>query len=376
MPPSLKHTALYGLHRELGARMVPFAGYELPVQYRGIREEHLHTRRHASLFDISHMGRFILMGKNAARALERLVPCRLEDLLPGRQRYTTFLNTHGGIIDDLIVTVDGEALVLVVNAARKDRDREFIEASIGDDIEIRESAEHSLIALQGPDAAAILGRLNNDCTELGFMQAKTVDILGIPCHVSRSGYTGEAGFEIAVPSTHVEFIARRLLDDERTRTAGLGARDTLRLEAGLCLYGHELNEDISPVEAGLKWIISEERLATDAGFFGSDVIQRQLSEGTHRQRVGLLVEGRAPVREDTVLVNMDGETVGRVTSGTYSPTLERPIAMACINSEYTRAGTRLHAIIRNRQHPVTVTKLPFVSRRYYHGPADPDHCIN
>ncbi len=362
---TLKKTILHPLHGELGGRLVAFAGYELPVQFRGIREEHLHTRAHASLFDISHMGQIMLRGARAAESLERLVPSRLTDLRAGQQRYTVLLNEAAGIIDDLIVTrLDDDTLFLIVNAACRQKDLACLRAHLGGKIIIEELPEQALIALQGPAAAATLAGLGIETDDLAFMQAKRVTFQKARCLFSRSGYTGEDGFEISIPNEHATVLFRDLLAQPHVQPAGLGARDTLRLEAGLCLYGHELSEEITPVTAGLNWILDRERLQTAQSCTGGDVILRQLNEGTPRQRVGILVEGKVPVREGTELLDQDDNIVGRVTSGSYSPCLEKPVAMAYVNADLCHPGTGLNARVRQRLHPVQVARLPFVPHRY------------
>lgn len=362
---SLKKTKLNSLHTGLGARLVPFAGYELPVQYTGIRDEHLHTRSHASLFDISHMGQFLLTGQNVAKALEKLVPNRMANLAPGRQRYTVLLNEQGGVIDDLMISNFGDAFYLVVNGACKTKDWEHLTHHLDDSLDLKECTDRSLIALQGPAAAEVMTTLGFDSSDLYFLQTTQAKLCGVNCFISRSGYSGEDGFEISAPSDQVELIARKLLEQETVLPAGLGARDTLRLEAGLCLYGHELTEAISPVDAGLNWLISEDRLDDQNAYLGRDVIQRQLTSPRSQKRVGIIGEGKAPFREGTNILNAENELIGQVCSGTFSPTREKPIGMAYIDRVYTEQGTSLLVEVRNKRHPVTVTGLPFVPHRYF-----------
>ncbi len=368
----LKSTPLRALHEELGARMVPFAGYAMPVQYRtGIIAEHLHTRSAAGLFDVSHMGQITIRarhkGEDPARVLERLVPSRLVTLAPGRMRYTVLLNDDGGIIDDLIVTrtdaPDG-ALFAVVNAARKEVDLAHLEQRIGADVAITRHDERALIALQGPRAEEALATLAPDAAALAFMQWGRFTWEGEEIWISRSGYTGEDGFEISVPAGAAERLARALLAHEAVAPAGLGARDSLRLEAGLCLYGHDIDETTDPVEADLAFTIAKARREA-ADFPGAARILKALAEGPARRRVGLVPAGRAIAREGTEIRTADGGgTVGRVTSGCYSPCLKRPIAMGYVARGHDEPGTALSVVIRGRVEPAEVVALPFVPHRY------------
>ncbi len=368
----LKSTPLRALHEELGARMVPFAGYAMPVQYRaGIIAEHLHTRRAAGLFDVSHMGQITIRartpGEDPARALERLVPSRLVTLAPGRMRYTVLLNDAGGIIDDLIVTrtdaADGE-LFAVVNAARKEVDLGHLEERIGADVAIARHEDRALLALQGPRAEEALAALVPDAAALAFMQWGRFAWEGEELWISRSGYTGEDGFEISVPAAAAEPLARALLAHEAVEAAGLGARDSLRLEAGLCLYGHDIDETTDPVEADLAFTIAKARREA-ADFPGAGRILKALAEGPARRRVGLKLQGRAIAREGAEIRTADGAgTVGRVTSGCYSPCLERPIAMGYVARGHDAPGTALSVVIRGRTEPAEVVALPFVPHRY------------
>ena len=368
----LKSTPLRALHEELGARMVPFAGYAMPVQYpAGIIAEHTHTRRAASLFDVSHMGQITLRprrdGADPAAALERLVPSRLVSLAPGRMRYTVLLNEAGGIIDDLIVTrtdaPDG-TLFAVVNAARKDVDLAHLEAQIGAEVAIARHDDRALLALQGPRAEEALTSLVPGADALAFMQWGRFAWEGSELWISRSGYTGEAGFEISVPADAAERLARALLAHEAVAPAGLGARDSLRLEAGLCLYGHDIDETTDPVEADLVFTIARARREA-ADFPGARRILEALERGPARRRVGLLLAGRAIAREGAeIRTTADGEAVGRVTSGCYSPTIGRPIAMGYVPHGQDRPGSRLVVMVRGRPQEAEVVPLPFVPHRY------------
>ena len=376
----LKQTPLNALHHELGARMVPFAGYEMPVQYRdGIIKEHRHTRNAAGLFDVSHMGQVRLSGASggasgggagAAAALERLVPVDVIGLAEGRQRYALFTDDRGGILDDLMVTNAGDHLFLVVNGACKERDLAHLRQHLSADCTIEPLPEQALLALQGPQAAAVLARLAPGLAELVFMTAARVEIAGADCFVSRSGYTGEDGFEISVPAARAEALARRLLAEPEVAPIGLGARDSLRLEAGLCLYGHDIDTRTTPVEAGLTWALSKARRrdgARPGGYPGAEAVMAQLENGVARRRVGIRPEGRAPLREGVELIDRDGKTLGRITSGGFGPTLGAPVAMGYVETARAQPGTRFGALLRGKVQPVEVAKLPFVPQRYYRG---------
>jgi aminomethyltransferase len=349
--------------------MVPFAGYLMPVQYpTGIIKEHQHTRAAAGLFDVSHMGQILLRGDGAAAALETLVPVDIQDLAPGRQRYALFTNDDGGILDDLIVTNAGDHLYLVVNAACKEQDLAHLREHLSCTIEPH--FERAVLALQGPQAAAALASLAPESGELVFMTAREMDVAGVSCFVSRSGYSGEDGFEISMPADAAEAVARKLLADERVMPVGLGARDSLRLEAGLCLYGHDMDTTTSPVEASLRWALSKARRpggAREGGYPGSERIARELEQGVNRRRVGLQPEGRAPVREGAELVDGSGRQVGVVTSGGFGPSVSRPVAMGYVDAKLAALGTGLNAMVRGKPLPVAVAKLPFVEQRYYRG---------
>jgi len=356
--------------------MVAFAGYAMPVQYDltgvlaercrgGVMAEHLHCRSQAALFDVSHMGQAMLTGATAAAALERLVPGDIVGLKPGRQRYTLFTNEAGGILDDLMVAnLGGEKLFLVVNASRKDDDFAHIAGNLPASLRLAVTADRALLALQGPMAAAVLARLAPDAAKLPFMGVAAIDVGGIPCLVSRSGYTGEDGFEISLPADRAETLADMLLAAQEVAPAGLGARDSLRLEAGLCLYGNDIDELTSPVEAGLTWVIGKRRReAWD--FPGAAVIRDQLETGTvSRLRVGIRPDGRAPARALADIVADDGTEAGVVTSGGFSPTLNAPIAMGYVRRDLAATGMHLSVVVRGKPLPATVAPLPFVPHRY------------
>jgi aminomethyltransferase len=371
---SLQRTPLYELHVAQGARMVAFAGYEMPVQYPlGILKEHLHTRGRAGLFDVSHMGQAFLVGPDhstTAAALETLVPADIIGLRPGQQRYTQLLNDGGGIIDDLMVTrsaapEDEGSLMLVVNAARKAVDFAHIAERLPNGIRLQPAPERALLALQGPQAAQVLAKLAGVATRLRFMTAAPDKVGGIDCHISRSGYTGEDGFEISLAAEKAEPLARLLLAQDGVQPIGLGARDSLRLEAGLCLYGHDIDEATSPVEAGLAWSIQKRR-RTEGGFPGSARIVRELSEGPARRRVGLKPDGRAPAREGTEIVASSGERIGTVTSGGFGPSVNAPIAMGYVEARCVEPGTRVNLMVRGKTLSAGVVSLPFVPHRYRH----------
>jgi len=364
----LKSTPLTSLHRALGAKLVPFAGYEMPVQFAdGILKEHLHTRAAAGLFDVSHMGQVALHGDAAAAALEKLVPGELQALKPGRMRYTMLLNDAGGILDDLMVTRTGDGLFVVVNAACKENDIAVIEDGMPGSVAVEPLPDRALLALQGPKAAAVLQALTaTDLAAHRFMASAPMKVAGIDCMVSRSGYTGEDGFEISVAAADAEALAQRLLGDATVRPIGLGARDSLRLEAGLCLYGHDIDTKTTPVEAGLAWSIGKRR-REEGGFPGDAVIQRQLRDGTARRRVGIRPDGRAPVREGAVLLNGADSEIGAVTSGGFGPSVGAPIAMGYVDTADAASGTPVNAMVRGKPLAAHVADMPFVEHRYYRG---------
>ena len=361
----LKRTALHGLHRALGAKMVPFAGYDMPVQFPdGIIAEHQHTRAEASLFDVSHMGQVRLTGAAAANALERLVPGDLRALQPSEMRYTLFTNDVGGILDDLIVTNAGDHLFVVVNAACKDADIAHLRAKLPPDVDIEPLTDRALLAVQGPSAAAVMARLAPASADMRFMTAAAMDVAGARCFVTRSGYTGEDGFEISVSDQQAETLAKRLLDEPEVRAAGLGARDTLRLEAGLCLYGHDIDGTTTPIEAGLAWTIGKRR-RQEGGFPGAEIILAQLREGPPRKRVGLQPEGRAPARAHTEIHDTCACRIGEVTSGGFGPTVGGPIAMGYVRTEFATPGTMVNLMVRGTARPAQVAPLPFLPPRYF-----------
>ncbi|MEZ5593262.1 MAG: glycine cleavage system aminomethyltransferase GcvT [Gammaproteobacteria bacterium] len=368
---ALAQTPLHALHLELGGKMVPFAGYAMPVQYpAGILKEHNHTRAAAGLFDVSHMGQLRLHGAAAAAALEQLVPVDLLGLKAGRQRYALFTNAQGGILDDLMVTNAGDHLFVVVNAACKAQDTAHLRQHLSTECEIEELNDRALLALQGPQAGAVLARLAPASQTMVFMSAQTLQIAGSECFVTRSGYTGEDGFEISVPAADAEQVARTLLAQPEVQPIGLGARDSLRLEAGLCLYGHDIDTGTTPVEANLNWAIQKVRRTGGAragGFPGADIILQQLAEGTARKRVGLLPQGRAPVREGAQLTTNDGRVIGHVTSGGFGPSVGGPIAMGYVESAFAAPDTEIQALVRGKPLAARVTRLPFVEQRYYRG---------
>ena len=369
----LAHTPLHALHLALGARMVAFAGYAMPVQYpAGILAEHNHTRHQAGLFDVSHMGQAFLLGGRhevTALALEAFCPADILGLEPGRQRYSQLLSADGTILDDFMVTrpvdpAEDGALMLIVNAATKAADFAHIEAALPATIRLLRADHRALLALQGPLAAEILSRHCPESGGLAFMQAATAKFDGLACHISRSGYTGEDGFEISIRADRVERVARALLAEPEVKPIGLGARDSLRLEAGLCLYGHDIDTTTTPVEAGLSWSIGKRRRA-EGGFPGSDRIRLEIANSPSRRRVGLILEGKAPAREGADIKTKDGSLVGRVTSGGFSPTLGRPIAMGYVESASAAIGTPLDLVVRGKPLAAQVAALPFVPHRYH-----------
>jgi aminomethyltransferase len=368
----LKATPLNALHKELGARMVPFAGYEMPVQYpSGIIAEHTHTRTAAGLFDVSHMGQAVLRGDDPAAAFERLVPGNITGLAPGAMRYSLLLNGAGGILDDLIVTRPGEPgtegqIYLVVNAACKDADFAHIAGQLEGLATLERDDARALLALQGPQAAAVMARLAPAAGDLVFMHAAAMTVDGVDCFVSRAGYTGEDGFEISAPADAADGLARRLLAEPEVEPVGFGARDSLRLEAGLCLYGHDIDATTTPVEASLTWAVAKGRRES-ADFPGAAAILKQLDGGAARRRVGLLPEGRAPVREGTTISDGNGNEIGHVTSGGFAPTLERPIAMGYVASAFAEVGTEVRVNLRGRELKAVVAAMPFVEPNYYRG---------
>jgi aminomethyltransferase len=365
-----KRTPLNELHLELGAKMVPFAGYEMPLHYRlGILKEHLHTRAKAGLFDVSHMGQAFLVGpdhETTATALESLLAADILNLAPGQQRYSQLLNEDGGIIDDLMVTRPASAtgrLLLVVNASRKEVDYAHLVQRLPAAVRLEPAPERALIALQGPEAKHAMMQLSQTAAGLPFMTAAEVRLGPFDCHVSRSGYTGEDGFEISLAASSATDLARLLLEQAAVEPIGLGARDSLRLEAGLCLYGQDIDETTSPVEAGLAWSIQKRRRA-EGGFAGARRIQDELSNGAKRRRVGIKPDGRAPAREGSDIVALLGERLGRVSSGGFGPTVNGPVAMGYVPTGRAAAGTPVNLMVRGKALSATVASLPFVPHRY------------
>ena len=364
---NLKRTPLYDLHTSLGAKMVPFAGYEMPVQYApGVMKEHLHCREGAGLFDVSHMGQVRITGANAARALEGLVPVDIAGLAEGRQRYAMLTNEDGGILDDLMVANRGDHLFLVVNAACKSDDIAHLELHLSHFCTVEPITDRALIALQGPQAEAALEGIAPGAAAMRFMDVATLKWNGVDLWVSRSGYTGEDGYEVSLPEAAAETFARALLAQDGVEPIGLGARDSLRLEAGLCLYGSDIDANTSPIVASLNWAIQKARRtggAREGGFPGADRILNELNGGTARKRVGLLPEGRAPMRAGTQIFAGD-EKVGELTSGGFGPSLERPISMGYVLTKLSQTGTNLEAEVRGKRMPVTVADLPFRATTY------------
>jgi len=385
-PVPLLKTPLHALHLELSARMVPFAGYHMPVQYpMGLMAEHLHTRAAAGLFDVSHMGQLRLVGTDAAAALETLMPVDVIDLPVGKQRYGLLLNDAGGILDDLMFFKREADIFVIVNGACKVADIAHIQERIGRRCQVIPMPERALLALQGPKAVDALSRLSPGVEKLVFMTGGEFVVAGIPCFLTRSGYTGEDGFEISVPGTQADALARALLAQPEVKPIGLGARNSLRLEAGLCLYGQDLDTTTTPVEAGLNWAMQKVRRtggARKGGFPGATKIIAQLAYSAEastplgskdsklsRRRVGLIALERIPVREHSALQDLNGNAIGEVTSGLLGPTFDKPIAMAYVTTEFATLGTRVHAIVRGKPVLMEVSTMPFVPTRYYRGPA-------
>jgi aminomethyltransferase len=372
---TLRTTPLDAEHRALGARMVPFAGYSMPVQYKdGIIAEHKQTRDSAGLFDVSHMGQAFLIGpdhETTATALEALTPGDFRGLGLGRQRYTLLLNDSGGIVDDLMVTRsaspdDDGRLMLVVNASRKEIDYDHLRNRLPAEVKVSPRDDRALIALQGPKAAAVIARHAPGAAELGFMRAAATEFDGIDCHISRSGYTGEDGFEISVPAANAVTVWRALVAEAEVAPVGLGARDSLRLEAGLCLYGHDIDETTSPVEAALNFALPKRRLE-EGGFPGYARVKRELASGPSRLRVGLRVLGKAPAREGTPIEDPETSRIGMVTSGSFGPTLGAPVAMGYVARSQSKTGTPVNLIVRDKPQPASIADMPFVPHRYARG---------
>jgi glycine cleavage system T protein (aminomethyltransferase) len=356
---ALTKTALYDLHTNLKARMVPFAGYEMPVQYPiGTIKEHLHCRTQAGFFDISHMGQCFISGNHVAEQLEKLTPAKLSSLSVNRQLYTVLTNTEGGVIDDIMITRLASKFQLIVNAGCKHKVFKHLKAKLSTECQIEERPKQALFALQGPKASEVMQQLSKTANKLKFMHATETDIHGITCIISRSGYTGEDGFEISVANNDAERLAKLFLSFEQVMPIGLGARDTLRLEAGLSLYGHELNESLTPVDSGLSWLVRGRD-----NYLGSAKIQHQLTHGANKKKIGLHIEGKIPVRENNDVYDQNNNVVGVVSSGSFSPSLGKPIAIALINSDSSDAT--FYAQIRNHIITMHRVELPFVKHRYH-----------
>jgi aminomethyltransferase len=364
---ALLETPLAALHQRLGGKMVPFAGYSMPVQYPdGVLKEHLHTRAAAGLFDVSHMGQASLSGPGASAFLESLVPGDIGGLEPGRQRYTVLLNPEGGIMDDLMVLrLADNAFHLVVNAACKNEDFAHIQAHLPPDLVFTPRPELALIALQGPTAATTLAQLAPGCGRLDFMQSASASIDGADVMVTRGGYTGEDGYEISVHESQVEALAERLLGMDGVKPIGLGARDSLRLEAGLCLYGHDIDTTTSPIEAGLIWIIPKHRRTADAGFPGAARIAAEIADGPSRRRVCIKPEGRIIAREGAAIMDADGKQIGAVTSGGFGPSVQGAVAMGYVAPPHNKTGTAVRLEVRGKLHPAAIVKMPFAPHQYY-----------
>ena len=368
----IRTTSLYQMHLDAGAKMVPFAGYEMPVSYPlGIKKEHIHTREKAGLFDVSHMGQIRLVGKNVKRALESLVPVDIIDLPLMKLRYALFTNKDGGVMDDLMVTSLGdEDLFLVVNAACKEADFEHLLNTIGVECKVEFLEDVALLALQGPKAHEVLAEIAPSTSEMTFMTAKQLVINGIDCFITRSGYTGEDGFEISLLAKDAEELAKLLLSNVEVEWVGLGARDSLRLEAGLSLYGHELDNDHSPVESSLNWALSKVRRTggeREGNYLGDNIIMTHLNEGSESKIVGLQPEGKMPVRDGALIEDELGNEAGQVTSGGFGPSINRPIAIARIKKNYIENQSKLFALVRDKKIAVEIVKLPFIKQNYYRG---------
>ncbi len=370
-PAPLLQTPLHALHLELGARMVPFAGYAMPVQYpAGLVAEHRHCRAQAALFDVSHMGQVSVRADDladAAHALESLIPIDVLGLAPGQQRYGYFTDAAGGLLDDLMVARREHDFLVVVNAACKAADLKHLQTHIGHRCAVRLLDDRALLALQGPQAVTALARLAPGVAALPFMGGGHFPLAGTDCWLTRSGYTGEDGFEISVPAAQAEALARALLAQPEVAPAGLGARDTLRLEAGLPLYGHDIGTNTTPAEAALGWAIQKVRRpggARAGGYPGADHVGAQLAQGASSKRVGLVGLERVPVREGAEIVDAHGHKLGHVSSGTIAPTADKPIAMAVLPANHTAPNAEVYAVVRGKRLPMRVTALPFVPRRY------------
>jgi len=368
MSDTLKTTPLNAAHRRLGARMVGFGGYDMPVQYEGVLAEHRWTREHAGLFDVSHMGQAKITGADAIAWFERFVPGDYAILKDGKQKYSLLLNADGGIMDDLMAgKPDHDGLYVVVNAGNKDADFAHLKANLSGDVKLTLLEDRALLAIQGPEAAEVMAAHEPALAEMGFMDSARLKLFGVDCYISRSGYTGEDGYEISVPAADAERIWTLLLDDARVKPVGLGARDSLRLEAGLPLHGHDIDPTTSPVEAALTFALSKSRKER-ADFPGAARINAELADGPARVRVGLHVKEGAPAREGAEIADIDGTVIGTVTSGGPSPTLGRNIAMGYVPPSHAALGTELKVIVRGKPAAAEVVAMPFVAQRYYRKP--------
>lgn len=365
MTAELKTTKLHALHLAQGAKMVPFAGYDMPIHYAdGILAEHHHTRQSASLFDVSHMGIVRVRGADAISALEKLAPADLYAMRRMTMRYSFLTNDQGGIIDDLMITREAEDVIhLVINAARRDADIQHLRDHLVGDLTLEVEDDYALVALQGPAAMRVLSVLDTRAQDIAFMTARELTLGGIDCHVSRSGYTGEDGYEIKIPGAVAQDFVSRLLEDDRVRLAGLGARDSLRLEACLLLYGSDIDTTTTPIEAGLLWAIQPRR-RREGGFLGAEIIQNQIAQGAARRLVGLIPDGRAPLRAGAELLDDSGQVIGRVTSGGFGPSVGGPVAMAYVDSAFAEVGTEISASVRKKIRACRVAKMPFARKKY------------
>lgn len=365
----LLKTPLYSLHEDLGGKMVPFAGYLMPVQYPlGVMGEHNHTRESAGLFDVSHMGQVVISGENADEWLETLVPGNIIDLKQNRIRYTMFTDKNGGILDDLMITKRENDIFMVVNAGCKTGDIAHMRANMPDHLELTELNDRALVALQGPMAAEVLARFAGGADQMDFMSYAEVEISGTKCFISRCGYTGEDGHEISIPADQAEEVCKALLADPEVKAIGLGARDSLRLEAGLCLYGHDITTETTPIEGALQWSIGKRR-REQGGFPGAEKILDQLENGNiARKRVGILPAGRAPAREGTEILDADDNIIGVITSGGFGPTFGGPIAMGYVDTKYSAADTPVFLAVRKKKLEAKVANMPFVAQNYYRKP--------
>jgi aminomethyltransferase len=360
----VQKTALYNYHKNLGAKFVPFAGYEMPIQYsEGIVKEHISTRTYAGFFDVSHMGQFFLEGdKTLDKALEKIIPADLGSLKLNQSKYSFLLNDNGGIIDDLIITRTSKGFCIILNAACKENDIKQISKYLSPEHKNYLNLDLSLIALQGPKAVTILEKIIPNVSNLKFMNGNNFKFNGITTYITRSGYTGEDGFEISIPNNNVENLIK-LLVSNKVKPIGLGARDTLRLEAGLCLYGNDLNEEINPIEANLKWAIAKKR-REEGGFNGWEIIKKILNNGCPRIRVGVLPENRVIAREGAKIFSMEEKEIGKITSGTFGPSVNAPVAMGYIDSDFSKTGNKIKIEVRGKKYNAKISELPFYKKSY------------